>query len=130
MEHHDVQGLLQPYLLLKANSSDNFIFRRCLSLSSPPKSKIVKTRDQERLIRKRSKSVTEHTIPSIIDGPLDRRNLIGDFSAPHSLPIIPGRHSDLAYITSKFKKMGPFGPEKPDSKNEFRSYIGKYSEGF
>ena len=62
----------------------------------------MKTRDQERLIRKRSKSVTEHTIPSIIDVPLDRRNLIGDFSAPHSLPIIPGRHSDLAYITSKF----------------------------
>jgi len=74
--------------------------RRCLSLSSPPKSKIVKTRDQERLIRKRSKSVTEHTIPSIIDVPLDRRNLIGDFSAPHSLQIIPGRHSDLSYITS------------------------------
>lgn len=82
---------------------NKFIFRRCLSLSSPPKSKIVKTRDQERLIRKRSKSVTEHTIPSIIDVPLDRRNLIGDFSAPHSLQIIPGRHSDLAYITSEFE---------------------------
>ena len=113
MEHHDVQGLLQPYLLLKANSSDTFIFRRCLSLSSPPKSKIVKTRDQERLIRKRSKSVTEHTIPSIIDVPLDRRNLIGDFSAPHSLPIIPGRHSDLAYITSKLKNTIPFVSGKP-----------------
>ena len=104
------------------------MFRRCLSLSSPPKSKIVKTRDQERLIRKRSKSVTEHTIPSIIDVPLDRRNLIGDFSAPHSLPIIPGRHSDLAYITSKFKHLSR--PEKPEIKTQFRSYIGKYSEGF
>lgn len=74
--------------------------RRCLSLSSPPKSKILAKRDQEKLIRKRSKSVTEHNVPAIIDVPLDRRNLIGDFSKQHSLPIIPGKHTDLAYISS------------------------------
>ena len=59
-----------------------------------------RNRDQL-LLRKRSKSVTENNIPSIFDVPLDGRNLIGDFSGPHTLPIMPGKHSDLAYISSK-----------------------------
>lgn len=75
--------------------------RRCLSLSSPPKSRMLMKRNRDQLLlRKRSKSVTENNIPSIFDVPLDRRNLIGDFSGPHTLPIMPGKHSDLAYISS------------------------------
>ena len=79
------------------------LFSRCLSLSSPPKSRILlkRNREQHLLLRKRSKSVTENNIPSIVDVPLDGRNLIGDFSGPHTLPIMPGRHSDLAYISSE-----------------------------
>ena len=62
---------------------------------------LVKRNRDQLLLRKRSKSVTENNIPSIFDVPLDGRNLIGDFSGPHTLPIMPGKHSDLAYISCK-----------------------------
>ena len=62
---------------------------------------LVKRNREQLLLRKRSKSVTENNIPSIFDVPLDGRNLIGDFSGPHTLPIMPGKHSDLAYISCR-----------------------------
>lgn len=47
----------------------------------------------------RSKSFCHREIEKLLDGDVEAKDLIGDFTKPFALPTVGGKHQDLKYIT-------------------------------
>lgn len=49
----------------------------------------------------RSKSFCHTEIEKLLDGDMEAKDLIGDFTKPFALPTVGGKHQDLKYITAE-----------------------------